>query len=149
VHRAGLAQEGGAKFPQHAVGLDQRPPEPPRLLAVIRARRVILGEGDRRRQLVGGGVDTHRGPQRLQGRHHLGVERRHRHRLEGHGPAAAVDGAHHQLLVNEVELDVEGQGAVRDQSGGEAAGGDIEGRVPRMVQPRGQRQPHLADDLGP
>ena len=52
-------------------------------------------------------------------------------------------------MGDKIELDLEDLGPDRDRRRAESPGGDIERRLPAMVEPGGQRQPDLADDLGP
>jgi hypothetical protein len=115
VHRADLAQEVRAELAHHGVGLQQLPPEQVGSLGVVGGVLVVLGEGDGRVDLVGSSLDRRLDAQRVQRCHRPGVELSHRHRLQPDAPCAAVAAADQQAVVDEVELDVEGPGPVRDR----------------------------------
>ena len=77
------------------------------------------------------------------------MEVRDRLRLERDASLHAFAGAHHEHAVDEVEGEVEGAIAVRDERRGQSARVHVQGHVPRMVEPRRLHQADLADDLRP
>src|SRR3546814_5131197 len=77
---------------------------------------VVFGEGDRRGHLIGSGVDLHLDVQLAQRLHRLAVELGDGPRGQGDETlSAAAAAADPQLVVDEVQLEVEGPGPVRDR----------------------------------
>src|ERR1700743_2977846 len=81
--------------------------------------------------------------------HHACVEARDRMTGQRELPRLAVAGGNSQLVIDEIELDLEGSRTARNWRGRESPGRDIKRDVPRMVLPGRERQPYLANDLGP
>src|SRR5207302_175351 len=54
-----------------------------------------------------------------------------------------------EVVIDKIEVDLEGAVVVGDEPGGQAAGGDRESDMPPLVEERGQLQLHLPSDLGP
>src|SRR5580704_7451690 len=52
-------------------------------------------------------------------------------------------------MIQKIELYLEIPGAIRNRRSRKPARGDIERHMPGMVEPGRERQPDLADDLGP
>ena len=149
MNGAVLADEPRPEALEDAVHLEQDPPESLRGRRVVGGVRPVLGEGNRVLDLVGPTVDRHREPQPLQGGHERAVEVRGRLGLEGHHPGLVVTGGDEELVLQEVEVDLEGAIPVGDGRGGQPTRGDVEGDVPRVVDPRRLGEPHLPHDLGP
>ena len=61
-------------------------------------------------------------------------------------PSAGVDV---ELVIDEVELDFESAGAVRDGRSGEPARGHIQRDIPPVIDQGRERHADLADDLSP
>ena len=70
-------------------------------------------------------------------------------RLERHRSVCAVAGAHGHLVIDEVELDVEGSLAGWNRRRRQSARAQVERGLPPVVFHRRERQPRLADNLGP
>jgi len=81
--------------------------------------------------------------------HNGGVEIRNRHRFERHRRGAAVARLDAQLMSSEIKTHIEGTPAVGHRRRDETTRGDVEGRVPPMIDQRRAGDPHLADDLHP
>ena len=52
-------------------------------------------------------------------------------------------------MINEIETNLEDVKAVRNRRSSQAACGEVERNVPRVVNPRRLREANLADDLRP
>ena len=52
-------------------------------------------------------------------------------------------------MADEIELDLEYLRPDRDRRRAKSPGGHIERRLPAVIEPGGEREPDLADDLGP
>jgi hypothetical protein len=70
-------------------------------------------------------------------------------RLQRHPAHDAVGRTDGQRMRQEVEDDLDAAAARGHQRRGQADGVDVERHVPPVVDRRGQRHAHLADDLGP
>src|SRR5512140_247369 len=108
----------GLCFPSHPSPKVRKPapqrlPEAANRGAVILVVEVVLVEGDGIGHLDRHGPDVDVDPQRGQERHVLAVEVADRPRLERQGPGAPVADAHRELVVDEVELQLEGPAAVQ------------------------------------
>src|ERR1700730_15451124 len=105
---------------------------------------VVLREADRIGQLVRQLVDRDVDAEFGEIGHHSAVETRDRLSGQGELTRCAVAGRHPQLMIDEVEVDLEGSGTVRYRRSGQAARGDIQRNVPGMVQPWCACQTNLA-----
>jgi hypothetical protein len=112
VHRADLADVAAAELLEDPLSLHQQGPEPVRLLGLVPPVDVVVGEGDGTLDLDGHGPDAGRDTERLQGGHHLGVELRHRSRLQRDRTPGAVGGRDVQAVLVQVERHLE-RGPVR------------------------------------
>ena len=110
---------------------------------------VILVEADRVGDLDRHRPDPHLQAERAQPGHDLGVEIGDRTGPQWQRLAPAVAGVDAQRVVDEIEIDLEGQAAIRHRRGGQPAAGHIERHMPPMVDRGRQREADLADDLGP
>jgi hypothetical protein len=149
MHRTRLAEKARAEMREHLLGTQQHAPEPLRILAVVGGVRAVVGERHGAGDLVRHLVDAHLNTELAQGHHHIGVEFRDRHRPQHELADMAVAGAKPQHVVDKIELNGESAAIRGNRRRAEPAGGDMEGDVPRVVEPRCQRQPHLADHLRP
>lgn len=114
MHRHDLSDEPGPEPGEDPGGLQW--PAPEQLCGDRVGGRVlgILGERRRRIDLVGMRLDAGRQPHVVERSAGLGVERGHRLGFQRHGADRAGAAADHHPVVNEVELDIERIGAVRD-----------------------------------
>src|SRR6266550_7983903 len=60
-----------------------------------------------------------------------------------------IAGLRDQLVIDEVEIDIEGPTVIRNRRRRHPAVGDVQHDLPPMVLHRSQSQSSLADDLGP
>ena len=109
----------------------------------------ILGEADRIRDLHRNRPDLHGDAEPFERRHQVAVEVGDRAGDERQASRRAVGATDDEHVVDEVEDDVERAPLVRNRGGGEATRRHVERHVPPMVLLRGERHPHLADDLRP
>ena len=149
VHGADLAEEPAAEHLEDAIHLDERPPEPLHLLAVVRrVLRVLLerdGVGDLHRHRPHG-----RGqPEPIEVLHQLGVEVGDGARSQVHRRGRAVRHRDVEAVGEEVEVDLEGPGLPWDERRRQATGRHIQRHVPPVVHHGCGGQAHLADDLRP
>jgi hypothetical protein len=149
VDRADLADEVRTELPDHAVGLHELPPEQLGRPSVVGRVLVVVGKRDRRFDLVRCRPDGCRDAQLVQRGHQLGIEDGDRLGVERHRADPAVTVPNMDLVVDEVELDVEAAGTVRNRGGGQPTWADVQRHLPPMVQQRGMGEPDLAHDLGP
>src|SRR5690554_3758392 len=115
-------------------------------VAVIGPVPMILGEGYRVGYFIRLTIECRRAAQLRDHLQETGVECGDRRRFEREGRAAAVTGGSQDLVLSKVEQDLDAR-AVEYGRGTQTAWGDIEGRMPRMIQPRGMSKPVLAGDL--
>src|ERR1700686_4489749 len=59
MYGAALTDKARAECLEHAIGLQEHPPEALRIFGIIRGMHPILAEADRVRQLVGNLIDVH------------------------------------------------------------------------------------------
>ncbi len=149
VHRTVLADETRPEVGEHSVHLHEREPEVMHLRCVVGRVSFVGVERDR-----AGDLDGHRPDRGVQAElvqlcHELGVEVRHRPRLERHGALGAVRRRDAELVIDEVERHLEPAVSPRDQRSRETAVGDVQRHVPPVVDERRVHHPHLADDLRP
>ena len=92
---------------EHAVDLDENPPEDFRPRAIVRVMHGVFLERDGRRDFNRRrpDFDPETGP--LAHRNHRCVKISHRHRLERHGRGARVGGLQIQAFVDEIEFERE------------------------------------------
>src|SRR5690606_28819496 len=88
-------------------------------------------------------------PQVVQGGEGPGVEVRHAQPLQAEPPDLTGGVPQHELVVDEVELDLQAAVSGRHERGGQATRGHVQRDLPPVVDHGLQRQAHLADDLGP
>jgi hypothetical protein len=148
TNRTALAGEAGTKGLEDPVGLQQHAPVAVDALGIIGRMHLILGERDGVRDLVRDRMKADLDPEPGQEVHEPPVEVCDRHRPERQSACSAVAHRDEQPMVDEIEVDLELAQPVRDRQRCEATRGDVEGRVPGVIEPRGLGQPNLADDLG-
>ena len=73
----------------------------------------------------------------------------HGARNQCQGIASTLTGPDHETVVDEIELYFERPCTVRYRGSGETRGGQVQCRVPPMVERRGQSEPGFADKLRP
>jgi hypothetical protein len=111
--------------------------------------KAIFRERDRVRDLARYTVDRDRDADAGEKVDDLPVELRHGLRGERERPNVSAARAGDEPVLDEVELDLEDLVAGRHRRGGKAARADVERHLPAVVQPRREREAHLADDLRP
>jgi hypothetical protein len=111
--------------------------------------RAILVERRRVGQLVRLLDDVDVEVERAERREDLVVEVGDGHGPHRDGPDGALARRHDDAMVDEVEVDLEAPGTVRDRRRRETARGHVERHVPRVVDPRRPGEPDLPDDLRP
>ena len=124
-------------------------PEPARIFRMVRGMNAILVKGNRVRDFHGHSPNLDVDSGRTKHPQKVLVKVRDRAGRERNGFDLAIVGLQHQLVVEEIEPQLKGEVRVRNRSGREAAGRNIERNVPPVVQPGGKREPNLADDLRP
>ncbi len=93
------------------------------------------------------GDDAGRRAHAIQSAYDAGVEAGNRipHKIDA--PFLAIRGAYDELMVEEVELELEGGGAIGNQQGRKPPRGHPQGHVPAVIDPGRAGQADLADDL--
>ena len=149
VYRAGLADEPAAERLEHAVHLDERPPEPAHGVAVIAGVDVVLAERDGVRDLDRHRPDGRGDVERVEHAHDRVVELSDGAGFEVERSNGTGDGGDVESVVDEVEVDLKRRtGGVRHQRRRQSAGRHVERDVPPVVGGRFVGETHLADDLG-
>src|SRR3979411_631119 len=123
MHRARLAEEGGAELLEHPIGIDQYLKETPHSVRVVGGMLVVLRKPDRLGQFVGHLVDGDMNAKLRERCHDRCVETRDRLSGESKLPRCAVAGRNPQKMIDEVELDLKCPDAVWDRGGSQHAGG--------------------------
>ncbi len=118
MDRAALPKKAGAEPAEHALDLHQGAPEVAGHSGVVDPGRMVLREGDWIGHLIGLGEDARPRSDALQRLHRGGIEAGDRLAREGHSPLLSSRRANNQLMVDQVELELEGRGAIGDQGGG-------------------------------
>ena len=118
-------------------------------VGVVRRVDPVLRKSDRVRDFVRRLFDRHRNAHAVEEIDCRAIKIGDRLRPERQGSFGASAGPHAEPMADKIELDLENLGPDRDRRRAESAGGHIERRLPAVIEPRGQRQPDLADDLGP
>src|SRR6266849_6251371 len=149
MHRAHFAEKAGAEMRKHVVRREQHAPETVGIVAIVGGVREVPIEWDAISDLArhrrDGNLDVEFGERRAQ----LAEELRNRLWREHELTEVPVAGSYPQHMVDKVEIELEGAGAVRDRRGRQAARGQVQRHVPGVVEPRRLRQAYLADDLRP
>src|SRR5690242_1723887 len=147
VDRARLAEEASAECAEHALHLDQRAPEAAGGLPIIGSLGTILGEGHRIRHFAGLRIEPAIDVKIAKRGHHRGVEIGNRAGFQRDQAFVTVARREPHAISQQIEIDLEKAIVYRDRRGRPAARGEVERHMPTMVEPRRQREPHLADDL--
>src|SRR5258708_19568778 len=108
---------------------------------------MVFGERNRIFDLGRNLPDVHVDAALMKARHRLGIEVGHRSRGERHPAMAAVAESDHELVIDEVELDVEDAGAIGDRRGRQAPRPDIYPPLPPLLDPAGKTEADLPPDL--
>lgn len=146
---ADLAQEARSKTLQHAIYLDERTPKPVHRIGVVGPMNGVPLEWNRVRDFVWFAIDFSRNSEVVRQFAEALVEISHAHWLQYESSSRAVGGGADQAMIYEVEVELHAPTARRDQGCRQAAGRDIERRVPGMVYPWGVCETVLANNLGP
>ena len=77
------------------------------------------------------------------------IKRRHRLRLQGKSSGMPVAGLDKQLMIEEIELDLERPGEIRNGGSREPSGTHIKRDMPGVIDPGTLDEPNFADDLSP
>jgi hypothetical protein len=149
MHRAALADKARAKFFEDTIRLHEHPPKPVGILRVVRVMSFILIEGDGIGNLVGLLIDVYLNIELPHFVLKLPVERCDRLGLQGKPGEAAVAGLKLYLMTDEVKVDLKRPVSLRNGAGGKTPGRNVQGHVPRMIDPWTLRQANLANDLRP
>ena len=133
VHRTAFSQERATESLEHVLRLHESAPETLDRVGVVGGVRAILGERNRFHRL-----DRHRphlqvDPGVAQQRAVFAVELRYRARAQGEVVLPPVARAQHQIVSEEIELDVEGPRALGNGGGAEPARRHVERDVPPVV----------------
>jgi hypothetical protein len=94
-------------------------------------------------------VDGNANSQFAQLTEQLGVERRHRLRLQRQGRFTAVTRLYEEAVVEEIKGEVESPITLGDGGSREAPRGHVKRNVPGVVDPRRLREADLPYDLSP
>ena len=129
MHRTALAEEAAAKFLHDPIGLNQDSPKPVCVVAIVCFMRLVLIEPDRIGHFIWLFADIDVQTETVQLLHQAPIERHNRLRFQRKAARAAVAFANHQLMMNEIEVDLKGTKAVRNRRGGETGGGSIKSDV--------------------
>jgi hypothetical protein len=143
MDRADLAEEGGAEQAKHAVGLEQGAEQAAGAARIVSAWRMILGEADGGVDLVRRGMDAERSADQSEG-FAMEVGDAHRPQRQRSHPIRVRDG---EGAVDQVETKLERPAGAVEWLRPQAAGVEMQGKVPAMVAPGQQRHGHLARDL--
>src|ERR1700687_3209893 len=137
MHRAGLAKEAGAELLEHPIGIDKNLKKAPHRVRVVGGWWVVLREADRLRKFVRHLVDRDMNAEFGEISHDSRVKTGNRFSGQGKLPRCAVTGRNPQMMIDEVEVDLEGADTVGNRRSRQPAGGDVQRDVPGMVQPGG------------
>ena len=107
MHRACLADEAGAKFIHHAIGLQQGQPEFLRVDRIILRMGAVAVEWDRILDFTRHGPDVDVDAETLEALHELIIEVGDCLRFERNVLATAIAGLDDQLVIDEVKDDIE------------------------------------------
>ena len=125
-----FANESRPERLEDSIGLHEDSPEPIGVFRIVCVVRLVLVEAHGIDDLIGSWMDGDRDVESAQLLHETRVEHSHRLRLQGERAAATVARLDHQPMIDEVEIDLEDAGTVRDRRRREPAGRHIQGNVP-------------------
>ena len=148
VRRARLPRETGREPCQHVVGESENPPPALDGLCVIAVVEQVVGERRAVAKVERLRIDRHLDADILERAEELGVELRTRSpvaKREPGLPSLARQNPH--TVLDEIELDLDAQIAVRHRARRHAARRDVQRHVPPVITERHERHAHLADDL--
>src|SRR5262249_21952996 len=123
--------------------------ESARVLAVVSRVFVVLLERDWVFDFDRLSHDAYLDVERVKRRHKFMIEIGHRLRAQRERVRRASIRLNAKLMINEIEIYLKKALAIGDRRGRKAARGDVQGRLPPVIDHRGLREPHLADDLRP
>jgi hypothetical protein len=136
LHRADLAEIPRAEIFEHTVDLDQRPPEAAYRFGIIGCVRPVPLEWYRRGHLVWHAADCGAQTKLICHRKEARIEVGDRHRFERDDAARSVAQGADQLVIHKIEIELDAKVVHGDQGRRQSTRGDIERRVPSMVDPR-------------
>src|SRR5258708_31057609 len=108
LQRAGLAEEAGAELLEHPIGIEKNLKKAPERVRVVGGVRVILREADRLRQFVRHLVDHDVNAELGENSHNSRVKTSNRFSGQGKLPRCAFTGRNPRMMIDEVEVDLEG-----------------------------------------
>src|SRR5260221_1109717 len=146
---ARLAEKAGTEELEDPIDLDERAPEAVGRAGIIACVASVLRKPDWVRHLIRHFMNADRNAEVAQKIHCSVIELGDWLRSERKSLFLALAGPPDQLVVEEIKLELKSFFADRDRRCAEPAGGNVKRDLPAMVQPGGQRQPDLADDLRP
>src|SRR6266403_9560 len=149
MHRARLAEEGGAELLQHPIGIDENLEKATHGVGIVRGVPVVLRKPSRLRQFVRHLVDRDVNAELCEVGHDGPIKACDRMSGQGKLARGAVAGRNTQTVIDQVKVDLKAIETVRYWGGRQPARGDVERDMPGMIEPRRARQANLADDLGP
>src|SRR5437660_3284948 len=145
---AALAEKRRTELLQNPIRLNENPLKPFDVLFFVRSVMSILVMRRHIVKLRWSFVDLHLDSKRSQRGHVLGVEIRHRARVQSDSVLAPLACADPQPVGNKIELDLEGFALVWDRTRGETKWSHIQRHVPPVIDERLSGHSRLADNLG-
>ena len=133
VHGARLAEERSLEVLERAVGREQHTMKAPDVIRIIGRMHVVFRERNRIGNFVRTAVDSDVQTQIAESLEQTGVKRRDRFSSQRQCARRPVIRADDERMLHEIEVDLKRAGPVRDRRSGEAAGGDVQSRVPRVI----------------
>jgi len=146
VHRTGLAQERRSEAVEHPVHRDEGAMETLHRLPVIGPLASVGGKGYGVRHFVRLAVEGRIAAQRLDQGDEVGVKVGHRRCRQRQLCPPAVAGCADNDVIAQIEQDFDA-GAIGNWRRGEPPGCDIEGRMPRVIDPGRMGKPVLPCNL--
>jgi hypothetical protein len=116
---------------------------------VVSGVGAILRKWDRVGHLVRHFMDGDREPNAVQELNDAMIEVGDGSRLQRQFARLTPAGAHDEAMADKVKFGFEDFAVGRDRRRSKTSRGDVERNLPAMVEPGGQHQPDLADNLGP
>ncbi len=149
MHRAGFADEAGAKVGHHARRLNEGPVEAPDIDAIVLRMGAIAVECNAVFDFARRRPDLRVNAEPMQPEHEFVIEVSDCHRLESDGFDPAIAGRDTKLMVDKIEGDIERRPVINIRRRQQSARGHQESRVPPVINERGCCNAHLPRDLRP
>jgi hypothetical protein len=115
VNRAALADETRPELLQHAIGLDEHPPEAIDRIGIVRSMRIVLAKGNRVGDFVRRGDDLHWQIEPLQFLQRPLIKGGDRHRLQRESASTAIARPNHKTMGHQIEIELKRSLAVRNR----------------------------------